>query len=190
MRTSTTSAWLGFESFIAAYPGNKPSAGSGKNPKNAADPCWDATWSASLPVDQVALLSAVHCSEMGATYTTTVAGNETRAINCVDWYEAFAFLCVGRRAFAERHLPKPCSRPQRPLRAAGGGKRNAHVMLSRCELRRSLASLTPSAEWHRVVALHSRHRDIGSDCIARRESVPSRIGAFANRKPCTNSLMD
>jgi formylglycine-generating enzyme len=82
-----------FRKFIAAYPGNKPSAGSGKNPKNATDPGWDATWSALLPVDQAALVSAVQCSQTGATYTTTVAGNEARSINCVDWYEAFAF-CV------------------------------------------------------------------------------------------------
>ena len=82
-----------FRKFIAAYPGSKPSAGSGKNPKNSAEKGWDASWSALLPVDQAALISAVQCSQMGATYTPTVLGNETRAINCVDWYEAFAF-CV------------------------------------------------------------------------------------------------
>jgi formylglycine-generating enzyme required for sulfatase activity len=82
-----------FRKFVAAYPGNKPVAGAGKNPNDPADPGWDEAWNGAMPSTQVALTSAVKCNSTYQTWTDTVGGNENRPINCVTWYEAFAF-CV------------------------------------------------------------------------------------------------
>lgn len=82
-----------FRKFLAVYPGSKPSAGTGKNPKNSADMGWDPAWDASLPADQAALLSAVQCADIDGTFTPAAGANETLPVNCADWYEAFAF-CI------------------------------------------------------------------------------------------------
>lgn len=83
-----------FRAFVAGYPANKPAAGSGKNPNNAADPGWDAAWNSSmLPADAPALVTAIKCHPTYMTWTDTPGGNEKRPINCVSWYEALAF-CI------------------------------------------------------------------------------------------------
>jgi formylglycine-generating enzyme required for sulfatase activity len=79
-----------FRKFVAAYPSSKPVAGTGKNPRNPADRGWDAAWNASLPVDQAALTSVVSCATSQATWG---GGNDQRPMNCISWYEAFAF-CI------------------------------------------------------------------------------------------------
>jgi formylglycine-generating enzyme required for sulfatase activity len=84
-----------FRKYVAAYPGNKPSAGAGKNPNNGSDPGWDATWNGSsyMKADQASLISAVKCDAAYQTWTDTPGGNENRPMNCITWYEAFAF-CI------------------------------------------------------------------------------------------------
>jgi formylglycine-generating enzyme required for sulfatase activity len=82
-----------FRKFVESYPGSKPSAGAGKNPNNPADPGWDGAWTSLLPVDQSALKTAVKCEATFQTWTDGVGGNESRPINCITWYEAYAF-CI------------------------------------------------------------------------------------------------
>jgi len=86
-----------FRNFVAAYPGNMPAAGSGKNPNNPSDPGWDAAWNASMPADQFALILTLEnsgTSIMGfETWTNSPGGNENRPINSITWLEAFAF-CI------------------------------------------------------------------------------------------------
>lgn len=81
-----------FRQFIAGYAENLPASGSGKNPNNPADTGWDAAWNASLPADVAALRDRFRaCGER--TWTDTPGDNEALPINCLSWFEAFAF-CV------------------------------------------------------------------------------------------------
>jgi len=87
-----------FRRFVAGYPGNLPAAGAGKNPSNAADPGWTTAWNASMPASQAALTAAVKCGRSigntgGETWTDSPAANEHQPINCVTWFEAYAF-CI------------------------------------------------------------------------------------------------
>jgi formylglycine-generating enzyme len=83
-----------FRKFVAGYPGNLPTAGAGKNANSPSDPGWgDPSWNASMPADQAALTVAVKCGYYTSTWTDSVAGNETLPMNCINWYEAFAF-CI------------------------------------------------------------------------------------------------
>ena len=80
-----------FRKFWNTYPGNMPAAGSGKNPNNASDPGWDATWNtSSLPASQAALTTKIECQTTDQTWT---AGNDALPMNCIDWFEAEAF-CI------------------------------------------------------------------------------------------------
>jgi formylglycine-generating enzyme required for sulfatase activity len=80
-----------FRQFVDAYPGSKPAPGSGKNPHNPADEGWEAAWNASLPVDQAELIEAVQVCD--PDFRTFTAGNDALPMNCITWFEAFAF-CI------------------------------------------------------------------------------------------------
>jgi len=83
-----------FATFVAAYPGSRPSPGSGKNPKNPSDTGWNPEWDVMLPPTQAALTAAVQCDESGGLMNTWTWGmGDTLPMNCVTWFEAFAF-CV------------------------------------------------------------------------------------------------
>lgn len=87
-----------FRSFLQGYPGNKPALGSGKNPNDATDTGWDDTWNTTqLPATQAALLSSLRAPFCGILATWNNAPGsafaESRAQNCVTWYEASAF-CI------------------------------------------------------------------------------------------------
>jgi formylglycine-generating enzyme required for sulfatase activity len=88
-----------FRAFVEAYPGSKPAAGAGAHPLITGSG-WDTAWdgadggsSGELPADKDALIAAVKCSSQYQTSTDTPAGNENLPMNCMTWYEAFAF-CV------------------------------------------------------------------------------------------------
>jgi cysteine-rich repeat protein len=78
-----------FAAFVADYPNSKPAPRSGRDPNDYVDPGWDPAWDAYLPADQAALTADVQCEP---TYQTWGRG-DTLAMNCVTWYEAFAF-CI------------------------------------------------------------------------------------------------
>jgi formylglycine-generating enzyme len=83
-----------FRKFVEAGGGvwaSAPTSGSGAHP-NIAATGWDSSWSTSLSAQPADLIAKLKCATK-ATWTDTSAGNETRPINCVDWYTAFAF-CV------------------------------------------------------------------------------------------------
>jgi formylglycine-generating enzyme required for sulfatase activity len=82
-----------FRKFVAAYSRNMIAAGAGKNPNNPTDPGWDTTWNASLPADAAALQSAAACNSTYQTWTSGAGANENRPMNCLSWYEAYAF-CI------------------------------------------------------------------------------------------------
>ena len=83
-----------FRKFVAAGMGTRaspPLTGAGARMLNgtANQSGWDPTWEAILAADTTALIAAVKC----ATYSwTDVAGaNEALPMNCITWFEAFAF---------------------------------------------------------------------------------------------------
>jgi sulfatase modifying factor 1 len=82
-----------FRQFMAGYPGNLPTAGAGNDPHNPSDPGWSASWIANLPADAGELRAALACDATAQTWTDVAGINETRPVNCITWFEAFAF-CV------------------------------------------------------------------------------------------------
>ena len=84
-----------FRAFVEAGGGTQlapPAAGEGANPAIASSG-WDSGWNTSLPTDQAGLLDNVTCSTGYETWTDTAGANELYPMNCVSWYEAFAF-CI------------------------------------------------------------------------------------------------
>jgi formylglycine-generating enzyme required for sulfatase activity len=84
-----------FRKFVEAGYGtqlNPPADGSGANP-NLAGSGWQSGWNGWLPPDKAMLtLRLKHCSAQ-PTWTDGAGSNEDRPIDCIDWYEAFAF-CI------------------------------------------------------------------------------------------------
>lgn len=81
-----------FRVFVAAYPQSLPVSGAGKNPNLAADPGWDAIWNSQMPSSRADLISAIQCGAE-QTWSENPGTNDALAMNCVSWYEAFAF-CI------------------------------------------------------------------------------------------------
>jgi formylglycine-generating enzyme required for sulfatase activity len=79
-----------FRTFVNAYNGTPPAAGAGAHPLIAGSG-WLAAWNTSLPASQAALKTNLACKAGEQTWTDTPGANEAYAINCVSWYEAFAF---------------------------------------------------------------------------------------------------
>jgi formylglycine-generating enzyme required for sulfatase activity len=85
-----------FRQFLANY--RKPADGAGRNPKNVADTGWRfSDWNKLLPDKPEDVIADVKaCTGGGSTQTTwtDVAGPlDSRAMNCITWFEAFAF-CI------------------------------------------------------------------------------------------------
>ena len=84
-----------FRAFVEAGVGTQlapPAAGEGANPSISGSG-WDRTWNTSLPADQDALLSNLRCSPSASTWTEAAGDHEQYPMNCVTWYQAFAF-CI------------------------------------------------------------------------------------------------
>jgi formylglycine-generating enzyme required for sulfatase activity len=86
-----------FRAFVEAwdYQGLPAAAGANVNVINSG---WDASWNASLPSSKSALLADLSCATTTtgstpalATWTSAAGANEQLPINCVTWFEAFAF---------------------------------------------------------------------------------------------------
>jgi formylglycine-generating enzyme len=96
-----------FRAFVSAVvSGYQPVTGSGKHAylnggsgltnvgggdAGASEPGWSASWNANLGQNPTAWNTALGCNN--ATWTATPGSNEHRPINCVSWYEAYAF-CI------------------------------------------------------------------------------------------------
>lgn len=89
-----------FRKFVEAYDAWRASAtAQGAGESKADDGTgWDASWNAALPSNASALSSNLKTACQGSleptpTWTEFAADQEAFPINCVTWYEAFAF-CV------------------------------------------------------------------------------------------------
>jgi formylglycine-generating enzyme required for sulfatase activity len=83
-----------FRAFVnAGYgtQGRPPAAGSGGHPQLSGSG-WDAGWNTNLAATTTDLVSAVNCPTYG-TWTPGAGASDTRAMNCVTWFEAMAF-CI------------------------------------------------------------------------------------------------
>jgi sulfatase modifying factor 1 len=79
-----------FRAFVDQYDGTPPAPDAGAHPLIGGSG-WQASWAAELP-SQADLISGLACHSQ-ATWTDVPADNENAAINCITWYEAFAF-CI------------------------------------------------------------------------------------------------
>jgi formylglycine-generating enzyme required for sulfatase activity len=82
-----------FRTFFAGYPANLPDAGAGRNPNDPMDTGWNASWSSRMPADTAALGRALRSAGNLDTWTDAPGDNESRAVNGLSWYEAYAF-CI------------------------------------------------------------------------------------------------
>lgn len=85
-----------FRAFVASgrwSQATPPKTGDGTNP-HVPGSGWDASWNQSLLTSATDFDQKLFgCDPSLHTWTTIVAGNESRPVNCVTWYEAMAF-CV------------------------------------------------------------------------------------------------
>ncbi len=82
-----------FRQFVAAGRGtqaNPPVVGAGAH-ANIPGSGWDPSWNSSLAADTPTLVAAIKCQATYQTWTDAPGGNESRPMNCIDWYEAMAF---------------------------------------------------------------------------------------------------
>jgi sulfatase modifying factor 1 len=91
-----------FRAFYLAYTGGSPAAyplldGQGAHPKLAGSgwnaSAWNGRQPNGIPATQAELQSNVSCSPSFQTWTATPGepATEVAAMNCVNWFEAFAF---------------------------------------------------------------------------------------------------
>jgi formylglycine-generating enzyme required for sulfatase activity len=80
-----------FRKFVEAWPA-PPSASAGAHPAIAGSG-WDTAWDSALPADAATLKAALPCDAAYGLWTDVPGAHESRPMNCITWYEAFAF-CV------------------------------------------------------------------------------------------------
>jgi formylglycine-generating enzyme len=76
-----------FRNFVKAYPGNTPMKDAGAHPLIPGSG-WDTSWNAILAQNYTKELK---CSLSYNTWTDGAGPNENLPINCINWYDAFAF---------------------------------------------------------------------------------------------------
>ncbi|MCL4751971.1 MAG: formylglycine-generating enzyme family protein [Myxococcales bacterium] len=82
-----------FRAFVKAGKGTQaspPAAGAGQHP-NIAGSGWQASWNSKLAASTAALETALACNPSYATYGDQPGPDDARPVNCVTWYDAFAF---------------------------------------------------------------------------------------------------
>ncbi|HEX6765865.1 MAG TPA: formylglycine-generating enzyme family protein [Polyangiaceae bacterium] len=76
-----------FRNYVNAYTG-PPASNAGASVPGTG---WSPTWDASMPGTAQALRDHVMRCGTTSTYTPDAGQNEQKPINCLSWYEAFAF---------------------------------------------------------------------------------------------------
>lgn len=83
-----------FRKYVEAYPSAPPESGAGRHPRIEGSG-WESGWNGNLAPSAATLASRSKCSSTFSSWTDLPvdAASEARPINCVDWYQAFAF-CI------------------------------------------------------------------------------------------------
>jgi len=82
-----------FRQFVSAGMGTQaspPAAGAGAHP-GITGSGWDSTWNTNLAGNKATLTTNLKCWPSSQTWTDTAGSNESKPVNCLDWYAAFAF---------------------------------------------------------------------------------------------------
>ncbi|HRI63028.1 MAG TPA: SUMF1/EgtB/PvdO family nonheme iron enzyme [Polyangium sp.] len=79
-----------FREFVEAYPQSKPRAGAGAHPRIDKSG-WNAVWDKELPASAEKLRAVVKKCDDPIMWTDKPGAQEDRPMNCLTWYEAFAF---------------------------------------------------------------------------------------------------
>jgi formylglycine-generating enzyme required for sulfatase activity len=82
-----------FRRFVNAGMGTQaspPGAGAGAHPLISGSG-WNSTWNSNLSAGTTSLKAALKCSAAYQTWTDTAGSNESKPVNCLNWYTAFAF---------------------------------------------------------------------------------------------------
>ncbi len=85
-----------FRKFVAAYQQNQPAVDAGAHAGIAGSGWQNPTFNNAMPATPAALQTALSCGAMGvsvAQWTAAPGANEQKPMNCITWFEAFAF-CV------------------------------------------------------------------------------------------------
>src|SRR5207247_735829 len=69
---------------------NPPAVGAGSHPTISGSG-WDPSWNGNLAPDTATLVANLKCSTQYETWTDAADGNESLAINCIDWFQPMAF---------------------------------------------------------------------------------------------------
>jgi formylglycine-generating enzyme required for sulfatase activity len=83
-----------FRKFVEAVDtGWRPASGDGKHGylNGGTESGWEGGW--TIPMTASAWDAALSCSPTWQTWTPRIGANETKPINCVSWYDAYAF-CI------------------------------------------------------------------------------------------------
>ena len=82
-----------FRKFVDAGKGtqsNPPAAGAGAHPLIPGSG-WQNAWALQLAQDTGELVEQLNCDGTYASWTSNAGGNEARPMNCVTWFDMFAF---------------------------------------------------------------------------------------------------
>jgi formylglycine-generating enzyme required for sulfatase activity len=158
-----------FRKYVEQYNGTPPVVGAGAHPLIAGSG-WQSDWNGSIPETQAQLIYNLTCHSEYATWRDSASGTEALPLNCVSWYEAFAFC-----AWDGARLP---TEAEWEYAAAGGSEERLYPW----------GSQEPSKTLATYGCLYSGTSDLSFDDIAGVGSLPAGAGRWGHKDLAGNML--